>query len=153
MAPASYPLDGLAALVGKEVGVSPWLVVDQHRISAFAEATEDRQWIHVDADRARRDSPYQATIAHGFLTLALVSHLHGQAVTVEGCTRVINYGLNRVRFPAPVRAGDALRSHSVLQALEEVGGAWQVTWQITVELGGQAKPALVAEWLVRLYRD
>jgi acyl dehydratase len=145
-------LDALPALAGQEVGVSPWLVVDQQRIDAFAAATEDRQWIHVHPERATRESPYQATIAHGFLTLALISHLHAQAVTIEGCKRVINYGLNRVRFPAPVRAGDAIRCRSTLQACERIGDAWQVTWLITVEMQGQTKPALVAEWLVRMYR-
>lgn len=144
--------DGLKGLVGREAGVSDWFEVTQDRVSAFAEVTEDRQWIHVDGERARAESPYGATVAHGFLTLALVSHLHHQAVQIEGFTRSINYGLNRVRFPAPVRAGSRVRTRNALQAVEEVPDGLQLTWLVTAEVEGEAKPALVAEWIVRLYR-
>lgn len=146
-------LEALPSLVGQEIGVSPWFVVSQERIHEFAEATEDRQWIHIDPERASRESPYQSAIAHGFLTLALISHLHGLAVKIDGGTHVINYGLNRVRFPGPVRAGKRVRARSLLQALEKVNEAHQLTWQITVEVEGQSKPALVAEWIVRQYGE
>ena len=148
-------VEGLAelrGLVGQEVGCSDWLTVTQARIDAFAEATGDRQWIHVDAERARRELPQGTTIAHGFLTLSLLSHLHAQSVQVRGeFHRAINYGLNRVRFPAPVPAGARIRSHSTLRVVEEFPGGVQLTWALTVEVEDQAKPALVAEWLVRLY--
>ena len=145
-------INELRALVGQEVGVGDWFEVTQERIAAFADATLDRQWIHVDAERARAESPYGTTVAHGFLTLALVSHLHGKAVQVRGgFTRGINYGLNRVRFPAPVRAGARVRPRSTLQGIEDVPGGVQLTWQVSVEVEGEPKPALVAEWLVRLY--
>src|SRR5262245_5808532 len=119
-------IDGLAelrGLVGQEVGVSDWFTVTQERINAFAEVTEDRQWIHCDTDRARAESPYGTPIAHGYLTLALLSHLLGQAVRVNGpFQRTINYGLNRVRFPAPVPAGARIRARCTLHAAEEVPG-------------------------------
>jgi acyl dehydratase len=138
--------------IGQEVGVSPWLTITQDMVNTFASVTGDQQWIHVDPDRARQESPFGTTIAHGFFTLALVSQLHDQAVQIGGLARVINYGLNRVRFPAPVRVGSAVRSRSLLQSVEEKEGALQVVWQITVEISGETKPALVAEWLLRLYR-
>src|SRR5262249_42211269 len=119
----------LRSLVGQEVGVSDWLTVGQAEIDAFAEVTGDRQWIHVDPERARAESPFGTTIAHGFLTLSLLSHLHAQAVHVRGdFNMAINYGLNRVRFPSPLRAGSRIRAHSTLQAVEDVAGAIQVLW-------------------------
>jgi acyl dehydratase len=146
-------LEELRGLVGREVGVSDWFDVTQERVAAFADVTGDRQWIHLDRERARAESPYGTTVAHGFLTLSLLSHLHGQAVRVGGdFTRAINYGLNRVRFPAAVPTGARVRTHSTLQAVEEVAGGVQLTWAVTVEVEGQEKPALAAEWLVRLYR-
>jgi acyl dehydratase len=144
-------VEALRTLVGQEVGVSDWFTVGQPLIDAFAEVTADRQWIHLDAARARAESPYGSTIAHGFLTLSLVSHLHGQAVQIRGGSRVINYGLNRLRFPAAVSAGARVRARSTLEALEEVPGGVQMVWAITVELEGSAKPAAVLEWLLRLY--
>jgi acyl dehydratase len=152
---AARVVQGLAelrSLVGQEVGVSDWLVVSQSMIDAFAEVTQDRQWIHLDTVRARTESPYGTTIAHGFLTLALLTHLQHQAVDLRGdFHRAINYGLNRVRFPAPVRAGARIRARSTLQAIEEIDGGVQLTWLVTVECEGSAKPALVAEWLGRVY--
>jgi acyl dehydratase len=146
-------IEELKSLVGQEAGVSDWLTVTQELINAFAETSGDHQWIHVDVERARAESPYGTTIAHGFLTLSLLSQLHAQAVQIQaGFSRAINYGLNRVRFPAPVPAGSRIRSHSTLQALEEIDGGWQLTWAVTVEVEGLPKPALVAEWLGRLYR-
>jgi len=144
----------LRSLVGQEVGVSDWFTVTQERINAFAAVTEDRQWIHCDADRARAESPYGTTIAHGYLTLSLLSHLLSQAVRVRGpFSRVINYGLNRVRFPAAVPAGGRIRARCTLQAVEEVPGCLQVTWAVTVECEEQPKPVMVAESLSRFYSD
>ena len=144
----------LRELVGQEVGVSDWFPVTQERINAFAAVTEDRQWIHCDADRARAESPYGTTVAHGFLTLSLLGHLLGQAVRVRGpFSRKINYGLNRVRFPAAVPAGGRIRARCTLQAVEEVPGCLQVTWAVTVECEEQPKPVMVAESLSRFYSD
>jgi acyl dehydratase len=137
--------------VGREVGVSDWLEVTQDRITQFAEATEDRQWIHVDPARAAAESPYQATIAHGFLTLSLVSVMLRKAVTIAGVRMAINYGLNRVRFVAPVVAGSRVRGHFVLALVDERDDSVQATWTITIEREGEEKPACVAEWLVRYY--
>jgi acyl dehydratase len=144
----------LQGLVGQEVGVSDWFTLTQERINAFAEVTEDRQWIHCDADRARAESPYGTTIAHGYLTLSLLSHLLSQAVRVSGpFSRIINYGLGRVRFPAAVPAGGRIRARCTLQAAEEVPGGLQVVWVVTMECEGQPKPVMVAESLSRLYSD
>ncbi len=143
----------LKSLVGQQVGLGDWFVVGQPLIDAFAEVTQDRQWIHLDTARAQAESPYGTTIAHGFLTLSLLSHLHAQAVQVKGdFTRAINYGFNRVRFPAPVLAGSRIRVRSTLQAVEEIADGVQVTWNIAAEIEGNAKPAVAAEWLARLYR-
>ncbi|HEX3725726.1 MAG TPA: MaoC family dehydratase [Pirellulales bacterium] len=145
-------LEQLRSLVGQEVGDSDWLEVTQPMINAFAEATRDHQWIHSDVERAQRDSPFGTTIAHGFLSLSLISHLHSQAVNMRGSHKMgINYGLNRVRFPNPVRCGSRVRSHSVLKSIEDFPGGVQLLWLVTVELEGQEKPAVVAEWLTRLY--
>ncbi len=144
-------LDELRSLVGQEAAVSDWLVVDQARIDRFAEATEDRQWIHVDAERARRESPYGGTIAHGFLSLSLVSHLAALAFEIGGCRMKINYGLNRLRFPSAVPAGARIRGRFALQDLQDVDNGVQLTWAVTVEIEGGKKPALYAEWLVRVY--
>jgi acyl dehydratase len=142
----------LKSLVGQQVGLSDWFTVTQEQIKAFAEVTGDRQWIHVDMERARTESPFGTTIAHGFLTLALLSHLHGQAVQVRGDFKMtINYGLNRVRYPAPVPSSSRIRTQSTLQSVEDVPGGIQVVWLATVEIEGSAKPALVAEWLIRFY--
>jgi acyl dehydratase len=150
-------IDGVAelrSLVGQEVGLSDWITVTQERINAFAEVTEDRQWIHCDVDRARAESPYNTTIAHGYLTLSLLSNLLSQAVRVRGpFSRIINYGLNRVRFPAAVPAGGRIRARCTLQAVEEVPGGFQLTWVVTMECEGQPKPVMVAESLSRFYLD
>lgn len=144
--------DELKQLVGQEVGVSDWFIVTQAMIDAFADVTQDRQWIHLDQARARAESPFGTTIAHGFLTLALLTHLHSQSVRIRAAFhRSINYGLNRVRFPAPVPAGARIRSRSTLRTLEEIPSGVQLTWSITVECESSTKPVLVAEWLGRLY--
>jgi acyl dehydratase len=136
--------------IGEEIAVSPWLDVTQERINAFAEATEDRQWIHVDAARAAAESPFKSTIAHGFLTLSLVSILLRTAITFTA-KMAINYGVNRVRFVSAVPVGSRLRGHFMPGAVEQVAGGLQVTWKITIEREGQDKPACVAEWIVRYY--
>jgi acyl dehydratase len=143
----------LATLVGQEVGTSDWLEVTQALIDAFAAVSNDHQWIHVDPERARAESPYGATIAHGFLTVSMISRLHAQAVQIrDGFTRGINYGFNRLRFPAAVPAGARIRIHSTLQACEVIDDGVQMTWAIVIEIEGQSRPALAAEWLTRLYR-
>jgi acyl dehydratase len=146
-------IEELKGLVGQEVGISDWFTVTQTMIDAFADVTGDRQWIHLDVERAQKESPFGTTIAHGFLTLSLLTHLHTQAVQLRHDYRMtINYGLNRVRFTAPVPSGSRVRARSVLQSLEEVRGGIQLTWIITVEIEDKPRPALVAEWLGRLYR-
>ena len=141
----------LRGLVGSEVAVSDWLDVSQERINQFAEATEDRQWIHVDPEKAARESPFKETIAHGFLTLSLLSELGKRAMQVGGVRMGINYGLNRVRFIAPVPSGSRIRGRFTLTAIEEIRGGVQATWSVTVEREGGAKPCCAAEWLVRYY--
>jgi acyl dehydratase len=141
----------LGEFVGREVAWGEWVEVSQERIDRFAEATEDRQWIHVDPERAARESPFKQTVAHGFLTLSLLSELMRLAVSVKGVRMGINYGLNRVRFVALVPAGARLRGRFTLAALEEIQGGAQATWEVSVEREGSEKPCCVAEWLVRYY--
>jgi acyl dehydratase len=137
--------------VGEEIAVSDWLRISQERIDQFADATGDHQWIHVDAVRAATESPFKATIAHGFLTLSLVSTLMRDAVQFAGLRMAINYGLNKVRFVSPVPVGSRVRARLVPAAVTDVDGGVQVTWLATVEREGGDKPACVAEWLVRYY--
>jgi acyl dehydratase len=145
-------VEDLRGLVGQEVGSSDWIEVTQDMIDRFAGVTLDNQWIHLDSQRAERESPFGTTIAHGFLTLSLLSHLHGQSVRVAaGQKMAINYGLNRVRFPNPVRSGSRVRSRSAVKTVEDFPGGVQITWLVTVDLEGAEKPALVAEWIGRLY--
>ena len=143
----------LASLSGKDVAISDWLEVSQERIDQFAEASEDRQWIHLDRERAARESPFKTTIAHGFLTLSLLSALARLAISVGGVRMGINYGLNRVRFVSPVPAGARIRGRFTLATFEEIKGGVQTTWNVTVEREGSDKPCCVAEWLVRYYED
>ena len=143
----------LRAHVGQEVGTSGWVVIAQDRIQAFADATEDWQWIHVDVARAERETPFGSTIAHGFLTLSLVSTLLRNTVTIGSLRMAVNYGLNRVRFVSPVPAGARVRARVVLANADEAGDAVQVTWHITIEREGADKPCVVADWLVRYYPD
>jgi acyl dehydratase len=143
---------GLKELVGKEIGVSEWFQITQERIDQFAKATEDQQWIHVDDARARKESPFGTTIAHGFLTLSLISHLTKGVVQFEsGIQRTINYGLNRVRFPEVVRVGSRIRARVGLLACEALPGAVAATYSVTIELQNSAKPCCAAEWIVRYY--
>jgi acyl dehydratase len=148
----------LAALerqVGTEVHVSDWVEVDQARIDLFAEATGDHQWIHVDVERAVRESPYRAPIAHGFLTLSMLPMLTSSGAAGQarypGVRLAVNYGLNRVRFPAPVRVGSRIRTRTTLKEVEEVSNALQLVREVTVEVEGGSKPACVAEMVSRLY--
>jgi len=145
-------LDSLKDYVGREIAVTGWLPVTQERIDQFAEATGDRQWIHVDAERARRESPYGATVAHGFLTLSLMSHLVKEAIQLPGEVRqTINYGLNRVRVPSPVRAGEKIRARVCLQSCKELPDSVEAIFQITVETEGGGKPCCAAEWILRYF--
>jgi acyl dehydratase len=145
-------LEELRSLTGQEVAVSDWVEVTQERINLFADATGDHQWIHVDVERAKNESPYGTAIAHGFLTLSLLSYLMSETVKIKLPIRMgINYGLNKVRFPSAVMAGSKVRARAALQSLEEIPGGQQLVWNITVEREGADKPCCVAEWLVRYY--
>jgi acyl dehydratase len=144
-------LKQLAGLVGKEVAVSDWLVVTQDRIDAFANTTDDHQWIHVDAERAKRETPFGTTIAHGFLTLSLLSPLMRDGIRVDGLRMTINYGLNRVRFVSPLPSGSRIRARIALGKIDDVGDSTQATWNVVIEREGHDKPAVVAEWIVRYY--
>jgi acyl dehydratase len=136
--------------VGQEIAVSPWLSVTQERIDTFAKAIDDFQWIHVDRERAK-SSPFGGTIAHGFLTLSLLSHLAEQTFSFSDRKMGVNYGLNRVRFTAPVPSGARVRARFTLSKYEKLEGGVQVTWNTTVEIENAAKPAMVAEWIGRHY--
>jgi acyl dehydratase len=145
-------LDDLRTQVGKEIGVSAWREVTQSQIDRFAEITGDHQWIHVDPDRARRESPYGTTIAHGFLTVALLSELINEAVEIDGDFKLrVNYGFNRLRFTGAVPSGARIRGRFTLHSIKDVEGGVEITWLSTVEVEGRDKPALVAEWLGRTY--
>jgi acyl dehydratase len=141
----------LAGRVGDEVAVSPWVEIGQERIDTFARAIDDPQWIHVDPKRAK-DSPFGGTIAHGFLTLSLLSHLSERTFSFADRKMGVNYGLNRVRFTAPVRSGSRVRARFTLLKYEPIeGNGVQVTWNAVVDIEGSDKPALVAEWIGRHY--
>jgi acyl dehydratase len=145
-------LDALNDLVGREFAITDWFEITQERIRQFAEATEDRQWIHLDAGRAGKESPYGTTIAHGFLTLSLLSHFSKQALQIKnGVGMIINYGLNRVRFSAPVPSGSRIRARFTLQSLKNVGNASEAVFSVIVEVQSQPKPCCIAEWVIRLY--
>lgn len=148
MSPRILNFPDLKSLTGQEIGVSDWITVSQEIIDRFADLTQDRQWIHVDVTRAARELPSRSTIAHGFLTLSLVSHFAHQVFEVRGEFKMtINYGLNRLRFISPVPAGSRLRGRV---SVHEVDGN-QVIWLVTVEIDGGVKPALAAEWITRYY--
>lgn len=148
-------LADLKKKVGTEEQVSEWMLVDQKRINLFADATDDHQWIHIDADRAKKESPYKDTIAHGFLTLSLLPALSqevkGGSSPFPGVKLAVNYGLNKVRFPAPVKVNSKIRSRSKLKEVEEVSGGLQLVREVTVEVQGQEKPCCIAETVARLY--
>jgi acyl dehydratase len=142
-------IEELGKLVGKEVAVTDWLTVSQERIDGFADATEDHQWIHVDRERAARESPYGTAVAHGFLSLSLLPYLLGQAIEIQGMRLGINYGLNRVRFTGPVPAGSRVRARFRLASVETIERGVQLSWNVALEREGEEKPVLVAEWLTR----
>lgn len=141
----------LTKLAGQEIAVTDWMTLEQRRIVQFAEATEDRQWIHLDRARAEEESPYRTTIAHGFLTLSLLSHFLKQAIDVRGVRMAVNYGLNRVRFPAAARSGSRIRARVTLQSAEERANCVEVTFAMAIECEGEMKPCCVAEWVIRFY--
>ena len=143
-------VEALASKIDQEVAVSDWLHVTQAKIDQFAEATGDRQWIHIDTERAA-GSAFKGTIAHGFLTLSLVSVLAQEALRIEGLRMAINYGLNRVRFIAPVPAGSRIRGRFVPMSVSREADSVQVTWRVTIEREHAEKPCCVAEWIVRYY--
>ncbi len=145
-------LPELTGLVGRELAVTGWLEITQERINQFADVTEDHQWIHIDLERAERESPYGTTIAPGFLTLSLLPKFLKDSIQIDGLRMAINYGLNRVRFPSAVRAGSLIRARIVLQSIRDVGDATEATFLITIESQRAEKPCCVAEWLARYYR-
>ncbi len=141
----------LAALAGSEVGVSDWVEITQSMIDQFADLTGDRQWIHVDPARAAAESPFGTTIAHGFLTLSMLSRLVLETVQVDGGARLtVNYGFNRVRFPAPVRSRSRVRARIGLAGVKPVPGGVEAAWTVTIEIENESKPAVAAEWLTRM---
>ncbi len=144
-------LDALRGLVGTELGRSRWFEIGQERIATFADATDDHQWIHIDPARAARESPFGGTVAHGFLTLSLLPSMLSDVLVMADAKLVVNYGLNKVRFPAPVPAGSRVRAAIVLAALDDEHGSSQLTLDVTVEREGGTKPVCVAEFLVRRY--
>ncbi len=150
-------LERYQALRGTEIEVGEWLLMDQPRIDAFAEATGDQQWIHIDPQRAALESPYKSTIAHGFLTLSLLplltqANAPGQfEKNYPGMRLRVNYGLNRVRFPAPVRPGDRIRARTSVLEAQPAGDGVEIIYRLTVEIAGADKPACVAEQVVRVY--
>lgn len=144
-------LTDFPALVGQELAQSDWITVTQTQINQFAQATGDHQWIHVDLERAKA-GPFGAPIAHGFLTLSLLPHFFESAMTIEDSRMGVNYGLNKVRFMAPVPVGSRLRAHMKLLACDAIeSNGLQMTWQVTIEREGESKPVCVAESIVRRY--
>lgn len=144
-------LDEMKTLVGSEVAVSEWIEITQERVNQFAVATNDHQWIHVDVERARRESPFGGTIAHGFLTLSLVPAMLESALHMADMKMGLNYGLNKVRFPGPVPVGSRLRARLTIQSIEDIEGGAQVEWGVVIEREGQSKPVCVAEFVMRRY--
>ncbi|MDT8421490.1 MAG: MaoC family dehydratase [Desulfuromonadales bacterium] len=157
MSAAQQLLELLTLQFGREVHVGPWLQIDQDRINRFAEVTGDVQWIHTDPQRAARESPYGSTVAHGYLTLSLLpfltesNHPDFFQKNYPGMKYRVNYGLNKLRFPAPVKAGSTIRARTVIQGAEAVGEGVQIVYRITVEIAGADKPACVAEFVARVY--
>jgi len=152
---SSQLIELLRGRIGQEVHVSDWLTITQQRIDAFADATSDHQWIHVDPVRAAAESPWGTTIAHGYLTLSLYPMMRGlvsaDSPIYPGVRQVINYGLDKLRFPNAVKVDSRIRTRCVLSKVEEVTGGVQTTEQATFEIDGQAKPACIAEAIMRLY--
>jgi acyl dehydratase len=144
-------IDELRSACGSELGVSDWFVVSQELVNAFGALTSDEQWIHLDVERAAADSPFGGTIAHGFLTLSLVSYLFRQTFRFDGERKMtVNYGFNRIRFVSPVRTGTRIRLRSSLQSLRDVDAAVECVWDLVMEREGSDKPALAAQWITRI---
>ena len=144
-------LADLPALKGTELGVSEWVEVTQQRVNLFADATDDHQWIHVDVERAKAESPFGGPIAHGYLTLSLLAALSAQVLVVTDTVMGVNYGLNKVRFPSPVPVGSRVRLTATLKDVEEVTGGLQVTATAVIEADGASKPVCIAEPVFRFY--
>ncbi|MEO7761258.1 MAG: MaoC family dehydratase [Casimicrobiaceae bacterium] len=143
------PTTDLSTWIGREVAVSPWLDITQKMIDEFADVTRDPQWIHIDPERAARDSPFGTTIAHGFLTLSLLPHLYQSCIEIAPRRMGINVGLNRVRFTAPVKVNSRVRGRFEIQKIEPIEGGLQFVWKATIEVDGTPKPACIAEWVTR----
>lgn len=148
--PTAIALADLPKYAGTEIGASPWLEMDQERIDKFANATRDYQWIHVDEEKAT-SSPFGSTIAHGFLTLSLISGFTGEILQVDGVARTINYGANRIRFLTPVRPGDRVRSRLEILHVEDFKGGIKVENRSTIEIDGAERPACIVEGIVVHY--
>ncbi|MBC7686130.1 MAG: MaoC family dehydratase [Bdellovibrionales bacterium] len=144
-------LNQLRPLLGQEVAITDWVDITQERVNLFADATDDHQWIHVDLERCKRDSPFGGPIAHGFLTLSLVSSLFERAIRMIDARMVLNYGLNKVRFPAPVPVGSRVRARLTLAKIDDIEGGAQLEWHVLIEREGGTKPVCVAELLLRRY--
>jgi acyl dehydratase len=144
-------LDALEAAAGTELAVSDWVEITQERVNQFADATGDHQWIHVDPERAKRESPFGGPIAHGYLTLSLLPKLMSDALEIDGTRVSVNYGVNRVRFTDPVPVGSRVRARIGLAKFERIAGGAQLFWNVTIEREGAAKPAMIAETVSRRY--
>jgi acyl dehydratase len=149
MSGTTTTLAELPSLMGKELGTSEWVEVTQERVNLFADATEDHQWIHVDVERAKTESPFGGPIGHGYLTLSLLIPMWSQVLVVSDATMAVNYGLNKVRFPAPVPVGSKLRLTATLKDVEQVRGGLQVTADAIIQRDGGAKPVCIAEPVFR----
>jgi acyl dehydratase len=144
-------VDELRAAVGEDLGTSDWVLVDPERINVFADATDDHQWIHVDPERARRESPFGGPIAHGYLTLSLVTPLVGRIIDATGFRMGVNYGAEKIRFPSPVPVGSRVRGSATLDQATPFEGGVQLNLKVTIEVEGQEKPAMVGSILFRRY--
>jgi len=151
MAVREIPFDQLTSMVGEELGVSDWHEVTQKNVNTFADVTLDHQWIHIDEEKAAKESPYGTTIAHGYFTLSLIPYLSSQIWKATGVKMGVNYGLNKLRFPSPVPVGKKVRARSTLKNVEEVKGGLQVEVTVKIEVEDSEKPAAVAETVSRLY--
>jgi len=151
MAARSVSINELESLVGQELGVSEWHEIPQEEINAFADCTHDHQWIHVDPERAKKESPFGGPIAHGYLTLSHIPFLGSEVYEISDATMGVNYGLNKVRFPAPVPAGGKVRARVSMQNVDKIENGYQCVTVVTVEVEGNNKPACVAETVFRVY--
>jgi len=151
MKPVFDNAEAILAAVGQKLGSSEWVTITQERVNLFADATDDHQWIHVDAERAKAESPFGGPIAHGYLTLSLLIPMWSQVLTVTDSTMAVNYGLNKVRFPAPVPVGSKVRLTATLADVEEIKGGYQLTVSAVIERENGDKPVCIAEPVLRFY--